>query len=99
MRHKLSDKSYEDKRNVKQVEKTLKYELRRWKMETMDKIAEDLEDPARQHNSKILYRHVNKLRGRSQSGLVPMKNRNGARIIDKKRIKERLSEYFENMLN
>ena len=49
----------------------------------MDKIAEDLEDAARRHNSKILFWHVNKLRGSSQSGLVPVKDRNGATISDK----------------
>ena len=51
----LSDRSYENKRNVKKVEKALKYELRRCEVEAMDKIAEDLEDAARRHNSKILY--------------------------------------------
>ena len=50
-----SDRSYENKRNVKKVEKALKYELRRCEVEAMDKIAEDLEDTARRHNSKILY--------------------------------------------
>ena len=44
-------------------------------MEAMDKIAKDLEDAARRHNSKILCWHVNKLRGSSQSGLVPVKDR------------------------
>ena len=38
-------------------------------METMDKIAKDLEDAARQHNSQIFSWQVNKLRGSSQSGL------------------------------
>ena len=51
-------------------------------MEAMDKTAEDLEDAARRHNSKILYWHVNKLIGSSQSGLVPVKDRNGATISD-----------------
>ena len=68
-------------------------------MEVMDKIAEDLEDAARRHNSKILYWHVNKLRGSSQSGLVPVKDRNGATINDKERVKERWAEHFENVLN
>ena len=68
-------------------------------MEAMDKIAEDLEDAARRHNNKILYWHVNKLRGGSQSGLTPVKSRNGATISDKKRVKERWVEHFENVLN
>ena len=51
----LSDRSYENKRNVKKVEKTSKYELRRCEVEVMDKIAKDLEDITRQHNNKILY--------------------------------------------
>ena len=68
-------------------------------MEVMDKIAEDLEDAARRHNSKILYLHVNKLRGSSQSGLAPVKDRNGATISDKERVKERWAEHFENVLN
>ena len=84
----LSDRSYENKRNVKKVEKALKYELRRCEMEAMDKIAEDLEDAARRHNSKILYWHVNKLKGSSQSGLVPVKDRNGATISDKEKVKK-----------
>jgi hypothetical protein len=46
---------HEDKRNVKKLEKTLKYKLRRCEVEAMDKIAEDLEDGARRHNSKILW--------------------------------------------
>ena len=41
--------------NVKKEEKALKYELRRCEVETIDKTAEDLEDAARRHNSKILY--------------------------------------------
>ena len=95
----LSDRSYENKRNVKKVEKALKYELRRCEMEAMDKIAEDLEDAARRHNSKILYWHVNKLKGSSRSGLVPVKDRNWATISDKEKVKERWVEHFENVLN
>ena len=68
-------------------------------MEAMDKIAEDLGDAARRHYSKILYWHVNKLRGSSQSGLVPVKDRDGATISDKERVKVRWAEYFENVLN
>ena len=51
-------------------------------MEAMDKIAEDLKDGARRHNSEILYWHINKLRGSSQSGLIPVKDRNGATISE-----------------
>ena len=65
----------------------------------MDKIAEDLEDAARRHNSKKLYWYVNKLKGSSQSGLVPVKVRNGATISDKEKVKEKWVEHFENMLN
>ena len=50
----------------------------------MDKIAEYLEDAARRHNNKILYWHVNKLRGSSQSKVVPVKDRNEITIIDRK---------------
>ena len=64
----LSDRSYENKRNVKKVVKASKYELRRCELKTMDKIAEDLEDGARRRNNKILYWRVNKLRGSNQSG-------------------------------
>ena len=56
----LSDRLYENKRNVKKVEKALKYELKRCEVGAMDKITEDLEDAA---NSKILYWLVNKLEG------------------------------------
>ena len=59
---------------IEKVEKALKYELRRCEVETMDKIAEDLEDAARQHNSKTLSWQFNKLRGSSQFGLVPLKD-------------------------
>ena len=68
-------------------------------MEAMNTIAEDLEDAARRHNSKIIYWYVNKLRGSSQSRLVPVKDRNGATISDKERVKERWVEHFENVLN
>ena len=94
----LSDRSYKNKRNIKKVEKTLKYELKRYEVEAMDKIAEHLEDAATRHNCKILYWHINKLRGNSQSGLVPVKNKNWATISDKERVKERWVEYFEKVL-
>ena len=48
---------------------------------------------------KVLYWPINKLRGSSQSGLVPVNDRNGAPISDKERVKERWAEYFENVLN
>ena len=54
---------------------------------------------ARRNNSKILYWHVKKLRGSSQSRLGPVKDRNGATISDKERTKERWAEHFENLLN
>ena len=65
----------------------------------MGKIVEDLEDAARWHNSRILYWHINKMRGSLQFGLVPVKGRNRAIVCDKKSIKERLAEYLENKLN
>ena len=54
-------------------------------MEAMDKIAEDLEDAARRHNSEILYWHVNKLRGSSKSR--PVKDRTGPQLVIKKDLK------------
>ena len=95
----LSDTSYKNKRNVKKMEKALKYELRRYEMEAIDKFAEDLEDTARRRNSKTLYWYVNKFRGSSQSGLFPVKDRTGATISDKERVKKRWAEHFENVLN
>jgi len=95
----LSDKPYENRRNVKKVEKALKYELRRCEVDAMDKIAKDLEDAARRHNNKVLHWHVNKLRGSSPSGLVPVKDRNEVTIRDKGRVDERRREHFENLLN
>jgi hypothetical protein len=68
-------------------------------VEAMDKIAEDLEDVSRPHNSKILQWHVNKLRGCIQSELGSVEDRNGATISDKERVKGRWVEHFENFLN
>ena len=76
-----SDRSYENKRNVKKVEKALKYEPRRCEVEAMDKIAEDLKDAARRHNSKVLYWYINKLRRSSQSGLIRKELKRGGRNI------------------
>jgi len=39
------------------------------------------------------------LRGSIQFGLFPVKERNGATISDKERVKEKWAEHFENMLN
>ena len=50
-------------------------------MEAIDKIVKDLEDAARRHNSKILYLHVNKLRGSSQYGLVPVKDKKMKKFV------------------
>ena len=85
----LSNRLHEKRKNIKKVEKALKYELRRREVEAMNDIAEDLEDAARRHNSKILYYHINKLRECSQFGLIPLKDTNGAIISDKERVKKR----------
>ena len=79
------------------MEKALKYELRRFEVEAMDKITEDLEDAARQHNSKMLYWNFKKVRGSSQSGLFEVKDRNRAKISDKDRVKDRWTEHRENV--
>jgi len=86
-------------KNVKKVEKLLKYELRRCRVEAVDKIAKDLEKVTIRHISKIFYWRVNKLKERSQSGPVPVKDKNGATISDKERVKERLGEHFVNVLH
>ena len=83
----LINRSYENKRNKKKTEKPLKYELRRYEVEVLDKITKDLEDAARWHNSKILHWPINKLSGSSQSELLPIKDRKGAKISDKKGFK------------
>ena len=98
----LSHTSFESKKNVMKVEKSLKYELKRCEMEAMDKIAEDLEEVATQHkwnSNKILYWHANKMKGSGQSELVPVKDRNGTTISDEERVKVRWAEHFENVLN
>ena len=56
-------------------------------MEAMYKIAENLEAAARRHNITLLYWHANKLS--SRSGVVPVKDKNGATISDKERVKAR----------
>ena len=48
-------------KECKESGEKLKYKLRRCEVEAMDKIAKDLENAARRHNSKILYWQVNKL--------------------------------------
>ena len=73
----LSDRSYKNKRNVREVEEAVKCEFRRWEVEPMNKIAGDLEDSARWHNSEILSCHAKYLRRNSESGLVPVKDRSG----------------------
>ena len=46
-----------------------------------------------------MYWYVNKLRGTSQSSLVPVKDRNRATISDKEGVKERWVDHFENVSN
>ena len=67
-------------------------------MDPVDKISEDLEDAARWYNSKILYCHVNKLRGGGRSGLAPVKDWNGATISNKESVKGRWAGHFQNVL-
>jgi hypothetical protein len=57
----LCDRSYENKTNVKKVQKALKYELRRFEVEAIDKIAEDLEDVARRHITVNFYTNMLKI--------------------------------------
>ena len=63
------------------------------------KISEYLEDAVRWHNGRIFYRYVNKLRATSQSEHNPVKYRNRVWISDKKRVKKRWAEHFENVWN
>ena len=72
--------------------KASKYELISYKVEAMDKIVEDLKDTASWHNGEVLHQYVNKLRGKSQSGVVPVRDRNGVTISDRERAKERWTE-------
>ena len=60
-RNYLSDISYENTKNVNNVLKALKYKLRRCEVKVRDEIAEDLEDAARRHNSKMLYWHADRV--------------------------------------
>jgi hypothetical protein len=60
--------------------------LRRYKAEAMNKIAEHLENAALRHNRKIVYWHVDKLRGNSQIGFVPVKDMNETTVTDKERV-------------
>ena len=55
----------------------------RCEIDALDKTAEDLEHKARWHYTEILYWHVKKLRGNSQSELVPVKDRNVVTPSDK----------------
>ena len=55
----------------------------------MGQIAKDMTDAARRDNRKILFWHVNKLKRKNQSRLVPIKNRNGDKISNKKNVKKR----------
>ena len=66
----------------------LKCGLRKSVAEAMDEIAENLEDAERRHN-KISYWYVKKLEGNSQSGLIPVKDRNRASISGKESVKDR----------
>jgi len=63
----LGDGYYDNKRNLKKVEKALKYW--RCEVEAVDNIAEDLEYADRRHNIKILHWYVNELKRIRQSGL------------------------------
>ena len=56
-------------------------------MEAMDKITESLEDAARRQNIKIFYWHVNKLRGSTQSRLVPVKDRTRLQLVIREELK------------
>ena len=51
------------------------------------------------YNNQILYLRVKKLRMSSHSKLVLIKNRNGASISDKERVKERWTENLWNVIN
>ena len=69
-------------------------------MDARDIISSDLQDnAARRHISKILHWHVNKFIASSQPGLAKVKDRNGATIINKERVKGRWAEHFEDLLN
>jgi hypothetical protein len=46
-----------------------------------------------------LHWYVKKLRGSSQSGLFPVRDRNRTAISDTERPKERWADHFENVLN
>ena len=64
-KNRLSDRSYKNNRKVKRVKKALKCDLRKCEEKALDKMPEDLEDTARQPNSKIFNWHVSKLRENS----------------------------------
>jgi len=80
------DGSYVNKRNVKSWE-SIKYELRRCERETIEKISKDLEDADRRHNSKLMYCHVNKLRGSNQSEFIQLNIEIGTQLVIRNELK------------
>ena len=49
----LSDRPVENKKEVRDTETELMFELRRWEIKAIDKTVKDLKDTDRQHNCKI----------------------------------------------
>lgn len=95
----LGSKTEENRKKVREIEKTLKKELKKCENDFMDKIAEDLEDAAKRHNLKVMYEHVRNLSGRKKQAILPVKNEKGEQLHDKEQIKDRWSEHFKKVLN
>ena len=59
-----------------------------FEVETIGIIVEDLDDAARQYNSKVLYYHVKKLRENNQSGFVLVKDMDRATLVINNKLKK-----------
>ena len=82
------------KRNVRKVEKVLKYELRRREVEAMNITAKALEDAARRHINKILSWGVNKFRGVVNLDFSQLKIGTWRQLV----IRKALKRYGQNIL-
>ena len=51
----LSNRSYENKRTIREAEKSLKWKLRKYEIKAMDELAKEFGNTARRRNGKIFY--------------------------------------------
>ena len=95
----LSNSTTSNKAKYRKLNKTVKYEVKRWKKKLLDKDVEDMEGAYAKNNSHELFKRVKKLTGERDKTQLAAKNKEGILKTATEEVMKCWEEHFYTHLN